>query len=136
MSFQIEWDNPECTLLRYTVSGHWTWEEFYSARVEGRQMIDQVDADRIDAIIDLRYGSLFPQNALFHFRQLPGEVPPKLDNGVVVIVQNNLFVSTMIEVMRRINPHAMRNFYSARSLEQARAQIHEAHLRDYVLLTH
>lgn len=129
MSFKVEWDNLERRVLRYTVADEWTWEEFYAARERGRQLADAVAHEHIDAIIDLRSGGVFPNNPLFHFRRMPAESHPKLIDSAVVFVGNNLYVSTLLEIMRRINPHAMRNFYIAHSIEQAHLLLHGIHER-------
>ncbi len=131
MSFQVEWDNPEHSVLLFTAVGEWTWEEFYTIRERGRQLADAVSHECIDAIIDLRLGGAIPKNSLFHFRQMPTEVHPKFADGNIVLVGNNLFVSTLLEILSRTNPQAMRNFYITHSVEQARLLlrgIHERHL--------
>ena len=76
MGVEVEWDNQEQTVLRYTVVGHWTWEEFYAARDRARALADKVDLPRVNAIIDIRIGSMFPRNSLTHFRDMPGERIP------------------------------------------------------------
>ena len=48
MSFKVEWDNLERSVLRYTVIGAWSWEEFYTARERGRQLADAVAHQRIE----------------------------------------------------------------------------------------
>lgn len=121
VGFQVEWDNDEQYVLRYTVTGRWTWEQFYAARDQARQMADAAAATYVNSIIDLRAGSLFPQNALTHFRRMPSEAHPKLKNGNVVVIENNLFVRSLMDIMRRLNRQAMRNFYIAPTLEDARA---------------
>ncbi len=121
MSVEVEWDNPERTILRYTVIGHWTWEEFYAARDHARVLADEVAQTKIDAIIDIRIGSMFPRNSLTHFRDMPEDAHPKLENGTVVVVENSLFVRTLMDIMRRANRTAMENFHRARSLDEARA---------------
>ncbi len=120
MSVQVDWDNGEQTVLRYTVSGCWTWEDFYLARDQARDLADLAPVSRVNSIIDIGAGNLFPQNALTHFRRLQFEAHPKLKQGNVVIVQNDLFVRSLMDIMRRVNPQAMRNFHSARTLEDAR----------------
>ncbi len=124
MSVEVEWDNPERTILRYTVIGHWTWEEFYAARDRARGLADEVALTKIDTIIDIRVGSIFPHNSLMHFRDMSSEAHPKLENGSVVVVENTLFARTLMDIMRRANHSGMENFYSAPSLDEARAMLH------------
>ena len=82
MSLQVEWDNPERSVLLYTAIGAWTWEEFYASRERGRQLADAAPHERIDAIIDLRSGGAIPDNALFHFRRMPAEVHPSSPTAI------------------------------------------------------
>ena len=126
MSVEVEWDNPERTSLRYTVVGHWTWEEFYTARDHARELADEVALTQVNAIIDIRVGSMFPRNSLSHFRDMPDQAHPKLENGTVVVVENSLFVRTLMDIMRRANRIAMENFHRARTLDEARAILHAA----------
>ena len=126
MGVEVEWDNPERSILRFTVVGHWTWEEFYAARDHARVLADEVALTQIDTIIDIRVGSIFPRNSLMHFRDMSSEAHPKLENGSVVVVENTLFVQTLMDIMRRANHSAMEHFYSARSLDEARAILHPA----------
>ena len=64
---------------------------------------------------------MFPRNSLTHFRDMPEDAHPKLANSTVVVVENSLFVRTLMDIMRRVNRTAMVNFHRARSLDEARA---------------
>ena len=57
MGVQVEWDNIEQTVLRYTVAGRWTWEDFYVARDHARHLADLAPVTRVNSIIDIRTGS-------------------------------------------------------------------------------
>jgi hypothetical protein len=107
----------------YTVKGAWSWQEFYDAREQGRALVDAAGRSYVNSIIDMRDGSLFPQNALHHFRRMPDDAYPQFKFGTVVIVEDNPFVEILIDMMRRLNPNAMRNFYRARTVEAARARL-------------
>ncbi|MEP7293309.1 MAG: hypothetical protein ABI835_16105 [Chloroflexota bacterium] len=119
MGVSVTWDNVEQTALCYTVTGRWTWAEFFVARDQARQLADSVGQASVNSIIDVRAGSLFPQNALLHLRRMPADAHPKLKFGTVIIVENNLFVRSLMDIMRRVKPDEMRKFHSARTLEQA-----------------
>jgi hypothetical protein len=128
MEITVEWDDAEQTVLRYTVKGVWTWQEFYAARDRGRQLVDAAGHAQVNTIIDMTEGSLFPQNALSHFRNLSEESYPQFQFGKVVIVEDNPFVAILMDMMQRLKPKAMRNFYRARTVEDARAKL--SRLRD------
>jgi hypothetical protein len=119
----VEWDDAGETVLLYTVTGVWTWQEFYAARDRGRELVEKAGRSTVNSIIDMSKGSLFPQNALRHFRRLPDESQSQFEFGLVVIVEDNPFVEILIDMMRRLNPKAMRNFYRERTLEGARDRL-------------
>jgi hypothetical protein len=52
MSVEIQWDNPEKTTLRYSITIPWTWNEFWTAFEQSLRMIDEVEGkvDYISAI--------------------------------------------------------------------------------------
>ena len=60
---------------------------------------------------------------------MPAEAHPKFADSNIIFVGNNLFVSTLLELMRRMSPRTMRNFYIAHSLEQAHVLLHGIHER-------
>ncbi len=120
MSVSVQWDNDEQSVLHYVVTGHWTWDEFYDALAVARQMIDASPQQRIHAIIDISEGSLFPKNALLHLRRLAADTPTKIQFGTTVLVSKNLFVKSLMDVMRRLNPDATRNFQLTPTLDEAR----------------
>ncbi len=128
MGFNVSWDNEakDRFVLRYTVTGRWTWDEFDAARDQARQLADSVDQAVIDSIIDLRQGSLFPQNALSHFRRMSATSHPKLEHGMVIIVQNSLFVRSLMDIMRKVNRERMTNFYIAHTPEEAHIILFES----------
>ncbi|HVU11257.1 MAG TPA: hypothetical protein VHD90_08265 [Phototrophicaceae bacterium] len=123
MSVSVHWDNDEQSVLHYVVAGHWTWDEFYDALAEARQMIDASSQQRIHAIIDISEGSLFPKNALLHLRRLSVDTPTKMQFGTTVIVSKNLFVKSLMDVMSHLNPDATNNFQLMATLEEARKLI-------------
>ncbi len=129
MGFKVGWDltSEDRLTLCYTVTGRWTWDEFYAARDQARQLADSADQAVIDSIIDLRDGSLFPQNALSHFSRMPSDSHPKLEQGIVVIIHNSLFIHSLIDIMRYLNPQSMTHFHDADSPELAHILLFQAH---------
>ena len=90
-------------------------------RDAARNLADSVAHAQLNAIIDIQAASLFPANALSHLRSLSGDSHPKFKFGFVVIVENNLFVRSLMTMMRHLNPTAMQHFSRARTLTEARA---------------
>jgi hypothetical protein len=121
VGIRVDWDNVEPAILRYTVTDQWTWEEFYAVRDQARQMAEGIQREQINCIIDIHAGSPFPPNALLHFRRMPASAHPKFKFGTVVIIGDNPFVKTLMDIMRHLNRQAMQNFHLAKTEEEARA---------------
>ena len=121
MGFTVDWIDEARTILCYTVEGKWTWEQFYSARDRARQLADAAEAGLIDTIIDIRNGSLMPNSALTHFRNLSQHSHTRIGVGTAVIVGDNLFVKSMMTVMRTVNGKRMEKFHIAATIEDALA---------------
>jgi len=121
MGVSVNWDNKEAGVLLYTVEGRWTWDDLFAAIERSRELADAVPADQVHSIIDIRAGSLFPQNAILHFRKMSNSAGnPKLKSGTAVLVGDNFFVKALVEIMSRWNYRAMQHFYMTTTLDEAR----------------
>ncbi len=127
MSISVTWEDTDQTVLRFTVAGAWTWDEFYAAISDARALADSAETDHIDSIIDILDSSLFPSNVLFHARRLPSGAHPKLKSGTLVMVGSSPLVKTLLNIMRQLNPKAMRNFYITRSIKEAEQLLSALH---------
>src|SRR3990172_4787255 len=85
-----------------------------------RQMAESIECEQINCIIDIHAGSPFPPNALLHFRRMPSSAYPKFKFGTVVIIGDNPFVKTLMDIMRHLNRQAMENFHFAKTVQEAR----------------
>jgi len=121
MGVSVKWDNKAAGVQIYTVEGRWSWEDMFAAIRDARQMADEVALEQVNSIIDIRAGSLFPQNALTHFRRLSsGDGHPKVKAGIVVLVGDNFFVKALVDIMSRWNYRAMQHFTMTKTLDEAR----------------
>ena len=121
MGVSVRWDHKEAGIMLYTVEGRWAWEDLFNAIDQARVLADSVDLEQVHSIIDIRAGSMFPQNALVHFRKMSnGTGNPKLKAGTAVLVGDNFFVKALVEIMSRWNYRSMQHFMLTTTLNEAR----------------
>ena len=121
MGVSVRWDNKEAGVLLYTVEGRWTWEDLFAAIECSRELANSVALEQVNSIIDIRAGSLFPQNAILHFRKMSNSAGnPKLKAGTAVLVGDNFFVKALVEIMSRWNYRSMQHFSMTETLDEAR----------------
>ena len=125
MGIRVDWDQDVHYVLRYTVTGQWTWAEFYAARDKARGMAESIARQQINCIIDIHDGSPFPPNALIHFHKMPQDAHPKLRFGTVVIVGDSAFLRTLVDIMHHLNPKVMENFHLVPTLADARTVLRQ-----------
>ena len=121
MGISVGWDSDVQTTLLFAVSSSWTWEEFYASIELARQLADSSELQYIHSIVDIHEGSMFPQNALLHFRRMPFNASPKLKAGTIVIVGGSFFVKALMDILRHLNYDVMERFHSVHSLQEAHA---------------
>lgn len=99
MSVNIEWDNPQKTILRYDIAGHWTWDELREGRQTVFRIMDEAEAQIIYAIIHFTEGKLkMPKGGMEHFRELVNYSHPKA--GLTVIVGANWLMQSIAGTFR------------------------------------
>lgn len=119
MGINVEWGNAERTLLIYTFSAHWEWDEYYEATDRGRDMIASV-GHYVDVIFDFDQTRVVPQGALKHFgNSFKGfaDAPPNVSRMVVVGATGLLVI--IGNVLRNLYPRAASNVFEALTIEQA-----------------
>lgn len=121
MGVAVTWDNKDMGVLLYTVEGRWTWDDLFVAIEQARVMADSVAQEQVHSIIDIRAGSLFPKDALLHFRKMSNsDGHAKMKSGTAVLVGENFFVKSLVDIMSRWNYRAMQHFTMTATLDEAR----------------
>lgn len=82
MSIQVNWDNDEKTIIAYTSSGRYIWEEFYAAIDEVHKLAEAVDYPLV-VIMNLRE-SIPPSGALTHFRNAIKRSPSNISHYIII----------------------------------------------------
>ena len=119
VSVSIELANPARTLVRFSLIGEWTWEEYARAREEFRKVYDR-GAGRVDLIVDLSTSVTVPINALSHTRQALSHAHPRL--GDVVIVGDD-YLRVLLTVFQKMHPGLGGRMAYAPSLDEARQRL-------------
>lgn len=130
MPIEIVWDNDEHSIMRYNVSGKWTFDQLYQARDEVFAHMNGVPHERIDAIINFIGGVSVPSGALSQAQQVQDE--PHTKAGITVVIGANMFVRTTLSAVAKLynaaKGHSIEFLY-AKSLEEAREMIAQDRIR-------
>lgn len=105
MQWEVGWDNDSRTVVRYTYSGNWSWEDYYLA-VAWRD--PEFPAERKTyAIVDVRAVTRFPADAMLHFKKA-AQISDSLYHLTIIIAKSqalifsfNLFVSLYSNIGKR-----------------------------------
>lgn len=84
MGITFDWDNTDQTVMRYTVSGQWNWNDFHKHLRRSLLWLDTVD-HTVEAIIDFRGTTRFPAGAFGHLRSLGKAIHVNASPRVVLI---------------------------------------------------
>jgi hypothetical protein len=128
MSFVVEWDNDEHTVIRTTYGDPLTWEEAFAAQHEFNKMADTT-VSAVSSIIDLSHLNKLPPNAISNIQNLIARAYPRTD--YTILVGMNLFVRTMENTVgklyRTVVGQKQNNSMFAKDLEDARNQLQRLH---------
>ncbi len=101
MSITVEWDNDEKTIIRYTYTNRWTWDEFYAAQAQQNRMQETVSR-RVNVLVDARNIQTLPDDFLTHLKRVMTERHPQ--TGLTVIVSSSGFLRSLFNLASRLFP--------------------------------
>jgi hypothetical protein len=110
MPFQVAWDDPAQTCIRYDVTGKWTTQEFWQAFQKAKQMIEAVDHP-VNFIVHMQDESSrghLPSGFIMHLANLYRNAHPRAGRTVVVpktagTIQHFDFVDTLEEAQQLLH---------------------------------
>lgn len=119
MPVEVEWDNPEKTVVHYRFHGEWTWAEFYAAEAQLQSMINGMTY-RIDFIIVLEAAPHLhlPYEWMRHMRQL--DENRIAASGSMVVVGATAVIKMVIAMLRRLGNSIAQSAVFAETVEEAR----------------
>ena len=91
MGVEVQWGDPEQTLIRIDMLGRWTWDEFYRAAEEIKLMITS-KSTVVNMIAVVENPLHVPGNPLFQINNFLHSAPPNL--GMTMIVGAMSVLST------------------------------------------
>ena len=118
MQLQVEWDNPEKTIIRITYTEKWTWSDFYEANTVAVEMMKNED-HTVHFLADFRQSRSLPiGGAITHARSALAALP---DNwGILVIVSTSVLIQRLVSIFRTAFTGRMSiKTYSVTSIEEA-----------------
>jgi hypothetical protein len=120
MPLSLQWDDEEHTILRQTVSGRWTQEE-YQAMYEDMVVLYRSVPHDIDLIIDVSKNETNPLGMLYSMNSNERKVEP--NHHSVTLVGSNTIIRVVANVASKIAPNMSRGLYFADTLDEAYARI-------------
>ncbi|MEO8396381.1 MAG: hypothetical protein ABI700_25535 [Chloroflexota bacterium] len=118
MKLQVEWDNPEKTIILITYTEKWTWSDFYEANTVAVAMMKTVDHP-VHFLADFRQSRSLPiGGAITHARAALNDLPANW--GLLVIVSTSILIQRLVSIFRTAFTGKMSTkTYSVTSLEEA-----------------
>ncbi len=95
MTVRVDWDDPDHSILLYSLSCRWTWDELYEAADKGLAMADTV-SHTVDVIVDFRISQGLPPKAFAQFNRLNRMPTPQ--TGLVVITGGGTFLLSLFNL--------------------------------------
>ncbi len=129
MPVTVRWDDPAKTILCYTYTGQWTWEQYDEAVTQALELTKEGGA--IDVIADFSQSSLLPDRALSHFRNSLNQKNRSIPFEMTVLIIKSDFMARMLEIFGQLYGRGGvgAKLKSAHSIEEARQIIADRRAR-------
>ncbi len=97
MTVRVDWDDPDHSILLYTLGCRWTWDEFYDAVDKGIAMTNTV-SHQICIIVDYQSSQGLPPGAIGQFNRITRLMTPQIElviiagGGTLLLSLFNIFL--------------------------------------------
>ncbi len=97
MTVRVDWDAPDHSILLYSLSCKWTWDEMYEAADRGIAMTNTV-SHKICVIVDYQSSQGLPPGAFAQFNRIRHLMTPQIElviiagGGTLLLSLFNLFL--------------------------------------------
>ncbi len=122
-NIEINWDNDDKTVMRYTYQGQWTWQEFYGVMEQSHQMMDTVDHP-VDILVDMRASAQIPQGAVTQFRRIANVRHP--NTGTIVAVTEARVARMLYDIFATVFRPIASRYHIVQTIDEAYAAIEDA----------
>ena len=100
---QLDWDDPQHNIIRYTFFDPWTWEEYHATDAQRDVMFSSTN-QIIDIILDFNQGSRIPGHAMTQFPKAASWDNPQ--RGVIIVIGVNKMLQMLANIMMSVYPQA------------------------------
>ncbi|MBL8162125.1 MAG: hypothetical protein JNJ61_09075 [Anaerolineae bacterium] len=118
MSAKSYWDDPAQTVIRIDYEGNWTWEEYFAAADDGRDLASSV-THRVDYILDFRNGTQPKAGSVMSNAR--NVLLKRAPNSGVFVTVSTPFAQVMLNVFKSFDRKLSALIYGATSIEEAHA---------------
>jgi hypothetical protein len=121
VAIQVQWDNPERTILRQKFEGKWTGSEYYTSLDEMARLLKEVNY-RVHLIGDMTCSVGIPALNLL---AASGRVVKMVEYqfSTVTVVKAHNYFQSLVNVVRRMSPALAERVYFVSTLEEAYKQL-------------
>jgi hypothetical protein len=120
MAINVEWDNPEKTILCYYFDQRWSWDEFFEARNQALSMIDTV-THKVGVIMNTPPNIVVPSNVLTHSLSSLRHTHP--NTVIIVFIAGKPFLNMVISMMTKVSHKTNDYMAMADNMDEARVLI-------------
>jgi hypothetical protein len=116
MTVSVRWDDPEHTILLYSLGGTWTWNELYEAADKGLAMAATV-THMIYVIVDYQSRHGLPPNAFGQFNRINRLMTKQTE--LVIIAGGGTLLLSLFNLFLLITGNSASKFCWVSDLDEA-----------------
>lgn len=124
MPVEFLWHEEEKAIAICTMSGEWTWDEFFQARTAFRQKHQISERERVDLIWQVTHDATMPTNFIPVMQSAVASASRNW--AITVVVDPGLLLKSLLGVVTRTHPETKDRFPIAQTYEEA-CEIIERH---------
>ena len=120
MPIVVVWDNAEKNIIRFDVTGNWSWDDFDAAFATAAKMIDEV-GHSVYFITDQGSFAKPPNGSFNHVKH----IIESTDKSTIlsVFVTKNMFARVIVQVFGRLFPLMGEKIRFVETMEEAHALV-------------
>jgi hypothetical protein len=123
---QVQWANPEKTIVLWEFTSQWTWNDFFAAKKEVDVMIDSIEGI-VDSIFLTSADQKIPSNAIANFRSIIAKRHHRHD--LIVLVGSKKFLTSLLQTVINFMPGIHHQIHFVNSQVEAYNVIEQAQQR-------
>jgi anti-anti-sigma regulatory factor len=119
MNVTIHWEDDAKTVVRYTYSGNWNWDDFY--RILEWRDEDLLHAEKFSVIVDFRDVTRFPSDAVLHLKRAATMVNEKHEQ--IILITNSSSLATLFNMFIKLYSRVGQRLRLVTRVEEAYAML-------------